>query len=115
MKEKITKGEIFLLGLTAVFMAGLLCLSHQDRQAGITVDTEIAVPQEQILPDHLPLDLNSATAEELAQLPPVAIRCQKHNPYGVEALVHRSAVPAGVAVSPVSMEELFVFMAKEAR
>ena len=55
------------------------------------------------------------TAEELAQLPPEAIRCQKHNPYGVEALVHRSAVPAGVAVSPVSMEELFVFMAKEAR
>ena len=55
------------------------------------------------------------TAEELKQLPPEAIRCQKHNPYGVEALVHRSAVPAAVAVSPVSMEELFVFMAKEAR
>lgn len=69
MKEKITKGEIFLLGLTAVFLAGLLCLSHQDRQAGITVDTEIAVPQEQVVPDFSPLDLNSATAEELAQLP----------------------------------------------
>jgi len=55
------------------------------------------------------------TAKELKQLPPEAIRCQKRNPYGVEALVHRSAVPAGVAVSPVSMEELFVFMAKEAR
>ena len=55
------------------------------------------------------------TAEELAQLPPEAVRCQKRNPYGVEAMVQRSAVPAGIAVSPISMEELFVFMAKEAQ
>lgn len=54
------------------------------------------------------------TAEELAQLPPEAVRCHKRNPYGAEAMVQRSAVPAGIAVSPISMEELFVFMAKEA-
>ena len=40
---------------------------------------------------------------------------QKENPYGVEAMVLRSAVPAGVHVSPISIEELFVFMVKEAR
>lgn len=54
------------------------------------------------------------TAEELAKLPPEAVRCYKRNPYGAEAMVRRSAVPAGMAVSPISMEELFVFMAKEA-
>ena len=69
MKEKITKGEVFLLALTAVFLAGLLFLSQQDRGAGITVDTEVAVPQEDIVPDITPLDLNTATAEELAELP----------------------------------------------
>jgi len=54
------------------------------------------------------------TAEELRTLPAEAIRYTKKNPYGVEAMVLRSAMPGGVAVSPVSIEELFVFMAKEA-
>lgn len=69
MKEKITKGEVFLLAMTAVFLVGLLFISHQDRRAGITADTEITVPQEIVLPDISPLDLNTATAEELAELP----------------------------------------------
>jgi len=30
-------------------------------------------------------------------------------------MVRRSAVPAGIRISPISIEELFVFMAKEAR
>lgn len=69
MKEKITKGEIFLLGLTAVFLAGLLCLNRQDPGAGVTVDTAVAVPQETIAPEVVPLDLNTAAAEELMELP----------------------------------------------
>jgi len=55
------------------------------------------------------------TAEELQKLPPEAIKHKKENPYGIEAMVLRSAIPANVNISPVSIEELFVFMAKEAR
>lgn len=55
------------------------------------------------------------TAEELQKLPSEAIKYKKENPYGIEAMVLRSAVPANVIVSPISIEELFVFMVKEAR
>ena len=55
------------------------------------------------------------TSEELQNLPAEAIKYKKENPYGIEAMVLRSAVPAGVNVSPISIEELFVFMVKEAR
>jgi len=55
------------------------------------------------------------TAEELHNLPAKAIKYKKENPYGIEAMVLRNAVPAGVNVSPISIEELFVFMVKEAR
>ena len=55
------------------------------------------------------------TAEVLRTLPAHAVKYQKSNPYGVEAMVERKTVPAGMSVSPVTMEELFVFMVKEAR
>ncbi len=55
------------------------------------------------------------TAEELRKLPAEAVRYKKENPYGVEAMVRRNAVPDGISVSPISIEELFVFMVKEAR
>ncbi len=55
------------------------------------------------------------TSEELQNLPAEASKYKKENPYGIEAMVQRSAVPSGVNVSPISIEELFVFMVKEAR
>lgn len=55
------------------------------------------------------------TAEELQKLPSEAIKYKKENPYGIEAMVLRNAVPAGVNVSSISIEELFVFMVKEAK
>lgn len=55
------------------------------------------------------------TPEQLAQLPEGAVKSQKVSPYGVEALVMRDAVPAGWHISPVSIEELFLFLVKEAR
>jgi len=55
------------------------------------------------------------TSEEQQNLPVEAIKYKKENPYGIEAMVLRSAVPAGVNISPISIEELFVFMVKEAR
>jgi len=55
------------------------------------------------------------TAEELQNLPTEAIKHRKETPYGVEAMVLRRAIPSGMNISPISMEELFVFMVKEAK
>ena len=55
------------------------------------------------------------TTEELQRIPSCAIKYKKENPYGVELMVQRSAIPSSVNVSPISIEELFVFMVKEAR
>ena len=55
------------------------------------------------------------TADELQSLPSHAVRYKKENAYGVEAMVERNAVPSDIRVSPISIEELFVFMVKEAR
>jgi len=69
---KITKSEWLLLGITAVFLCGLLLLkpqTPQERPSGVTVETENTVSQEEFLPDLSPLNLNTATAEELTELP----------------------------------------------
>ena len=45
---------------------------------------------------------------------PAAV-CGRHTtPYGTEYLVRRSAVPAGLTLGRVSIEDLFLFMAREA-
>jgi len=54
------------------------------------------------------------TAEEIEKLPAGTVKHRKENPYGVEAMVLRNAIPAEVKISPISIEELFVFMVKEA-
>ena len=53
------------------------------------------------------------SAEELSLLPPDMIKYKKETPYGVEAMVLRNRVPDTVKVSPITIEELFVFMVKE--
>ena len=53
------------------------------------------------------------TAAELARISDDAVLGRKVNAYGGQAIVRRDAVPEGMAISPVSIEELFVFMAKE--
>ena len=55
------------------------------------------------------------TPEQLAHLPEGAVLRKKASPYGVEALVKREAVPAGWRVSPISIEDLFLFLVKEVR
>lgn len=54
------------------------------------------------------------TKPDLENLPEEGVLHKKESPYGVEALVKRSALPKGRAVSPVTMEELFIYMSKEA-
>ena len=51
--------------------------------------------------------------EELNRIKASGIIGKKENPYGVNAVVKRSAVPKGMNISPVGIEELFIFMAKE--
>lgn len=55
------------------------------------------------------------TSEQLKELAPQAIKYKKESPYGAEAMVLRNAIPAGMNISPISIEELFVFMVKEAK
>ena len=55
------------------------------------------------------------THEQLEVLSPDAVLHRKENPYGAEVLVLREAVPQDWKISPVSIEELFVFMVKEAK
>ncbi len=52
--------------------------------------------------------------EELDQLPEEAVKSCKRSPYGAEALVLRQFVPEGIHTRPVTIEELFIFMVKEA-
>ena len=42
-----------------------------------------------------------------------AVIGHRATPYGVSAIVWREAIPAGLAVEPVSIEDLFVLMVKE--
>ena len=55
------------------------------------------------------------THEQLPLLSPAAVLHRKENPYGAEVLVLREVVPEDWKISPVSIEELFVFMVKEAK
>ena len=55
------------------------------------------------------------TSEQLAAMDAQAILHKKESPYGVEAIVSRASVPADISISPISIEELFVYMVKEAK
>lgn len=54
------------------------------------------------------------TPQRLEELESSAIRGKKISPYGVEAIVEKNGIPVGMDVSPVDIEQLFVFMVKEA-
>ena len=54
------------------------------------------------------------TEQALQELPAESIVHKQVNPYGAQAIVLREHLPADLPVSPVTMEELFVFMIKEA-
>ncbi len=54
------------------------------------------------------------TVEQLSELNK-EIKYKKETPYGTEAIVPRGDAPEGFKLSPISIEELFVFMVKEAK
>ena len=53
------------------------------------------------------------TVEQLSEIGNV--KYKKETPYGAEIIMARKDVPTGFHSSPISIEELFVFMVKEAR
>ena len=57
--------------------------------------------------------LVQCSAEDFGRIRREGIKGVKKSVYNVEAVVERRCVPAGMRVSPVTIEELFVFMAKE--
>ena len=72
MRAKVSKSERYLLVLTVIFLCVLAALFYRDSQAGqsgtYTVTTERAA-QETVAPEPLLIDINTASAEELDQLP----------------------------------------------
>ena len=103
---KITNTEWVLLGMTAVFLCGLLALYAHDRAvlASSPVETARNVPQEAFMPELAPLDLNAASAEELAELPGIgpelarriAAYREEHGPFEtVEELMEVSGIGQG--------------------
>lgn len=52
------------------------------------------------------------TKEKLGEFNPSAIVGIKENPYGVEALVIKKAMPQDLAFTPIDIETLFIFMIK---
>lgn len=50
---------------------------------------------------------------DLAALDPAAVLAKRVHHYGVEALVERDRVPAGLTVDAVNLEELIILLAKE--
>lgn len=55
------------------------------------------------------------TSEQLSKIDSKAIKHKKESKYGAEAIVMRDCVPNSIKISPISIEELFVYMIKEAR
>ena len=53
------------------------------------------------------------TASELDAIDRSNVIDRRDGRYGSEAIVRRAAAPAGLSLSPVSIEELFIFMVKE--
>jgi ABC-2 type transport system ATP-binding protein len=53
------------------------------------------------------------TAEELDAMPEEAVKSRRDTRYSVEAIVERSAVPEGMQMDPIGIEELFVMYINE--
>lgn len=53
--------------------------------------------------------------EVLENISNEAVIGKKVSPYGVEAIVRRSEIPRGMEISPVDLEQLFIFMVKGER
>ncbi|MBR2175887.1 MAG: hypothetical protein IJ861_02935 [Clostridia bacterium] len=53
------------------------------------------------------------SAQELSELDENALIGKKESAYGVEAIADREKLPAGMNISPIDIEKLFIFMVKD--
>lgn len=53
------------------------------------------------------------SAEDFEAIDEEAIIGKKETPYGIEAMVEREKVPSGLEISPIDIEQLFIFMIKD--
>lgn len=54
------------------------------------------------------------TQEQFSTIDESAVKSKKETPYAIEAIVLRNAIPEGVVVNPITIEELFVYTIKGA-
>ena len=103
MFGKVTKTEWCLLGLTGIFLCGLLALSQHDRREMEDggVETDLAAGKEGLWPNLGPLVLKPAKAEELMALPGIGEELSRrileyretHGPFAaVEELMEVSGI-----------------------
>ena len=55
------------------------------------------------------------TEEQLDEIPVSAVIGRKKNVYGAEVIVKKEEISSAMETSPIDIEQLFIFMAKEAR
>ena len=55
----------------------------------------------------------NTTDEQLSELDENAVMGKRSNKWGTEAIVDKDMIPLSFTTKPVSIEDLFVFMAKE--
>lgn len=55
------------------------------------------------------------TRQQLNEIAPDTILGMKSSPYGIDAVADREKLPAGFKVSPVNIEELFIYLVKETK
>lgn len=55
----------------------------------------------------------NTTEEFLSELEPDAVKGKKTTHWGTEAIVDTNLIPSGFETKPITIEELFIFMAKE--
>ena len=65
------------------------------------------------IPTFLKTEADEATETDAVAIPASAIVGKRVSPLGCELLVKRSGVPGNPTFSPVDIEQLFIFMAKE--
>ena len=55
----------------------------------------------------------STSEDKLAELDENAVKGKRSGKWGTEAIVDRELIPATFETKPISIEDLFIFMAKE--
>ena len=70
--------------------------------------------KDRLLDEYCMVHCTPSEMQSIKDSSPEAIVYSRASAFGAEAIIQREVVPAGVNLSPISIEELFVFMVKEA-